>query len=158
MQLAEDLVQDTFVVAAEKIASFRKESLPKTWLFGILNNKIAEHFTKQSKHLSFNVENAESLEYYFNEQGHWKKEFAPNEWTESAEHLLDNEDFNAILQSCLGKLPPQWFLCISMKYLEEKNPQKVCQDLNISPTNYWQIIHRAKIQLRHCIEMNWFQS
>ena len=36
-ELAKDLVQDTFLVASEKINSFKGESSPKTWLFAILN-------------------------------------------------------------------------------------------------------------------------
>lgn len=38
---AEDLVQDTFLAAAEQIDTFRNDSSPRTWLFSILNNKIA---------------------------------------------------------------------------------------------------------------------
>ncbi|MBL7111955.1 MAG: RNA polymerase subunit sigma, partial [Bacteroidales bacterium] len=32
-ELASDLVQDTFLAAAEKTGSFKEESKPKTWLF-----------------------------------------------------------------------------------------------------------------------------
>jgi RNA polymerase sigma-70 factor (ECF subfamily) len=35
-ELAKDLVQDTFLAAAEKISDFKGESSPKTWLFSIL--------------------------------------------------------------------------------------------------------------------------
>ncbi|WP_010421847.1 RNA polymerase sigma factor [Anaerophaga thermohalophila] len=33
--LASDLVQDTFMAAAESLEDFRNESSPKTWLFAI---------------------------------------------------------------------------------------------------------------------------
>ena len=46
-ELARDLVQDTFMAAAEKISSFRGESSPKTFLFSILNNKIVDHYRKK---------------------------------------------------------------------------------------------------------------
>ncbi|MDP2338684.1 MAG: RNA polymerase sigma factor, partial [Bacteroidota bacterium] len=45
-ETAEDLVQDTFLSAYQAMQSFEGRSDPKTWLFGILKNKIAEHFRK----------------------------------------------------------------------------------------------------------------
>ena len=46
-ELAKDLVQDTFLAAAEKIESFKGDSSPKTWLFSILNHKIIDHYRKK---------------------------------------------------------------------------------------------------------------
>ncbi|PIY34119.1 MAG: hypothetical protein COZ08_03655, partial [Bacteroidetes bacterium CG_4_10_14_3_um_filter_42_6] len=43
-EMAKDLVQDTFMAAAEKISTFKGESTPKTWLFSILNNKIIDYY------------------------------------------------------------------------------------------------------------------
>ena len=45
-ELAKDLVQDTFLVASEKFATFRGESSPKTWLYSILNHKIIDYYRK----------------------------------------------------------------------------------------------------------------
>ena len=46
---AEDLVQDTFLAAAEQIDTFRNDSSPRTWLFSILNNKIAGYYRTSLK-------------------------------------------------------------------------------------------------------------
>ncbi|MCK5276978.1 MAG: RNA polymerase subunit sigma, partial [Cyclobacteriaceae bacterium] len=46
---------------------------------------------------------------------------------------------------------------IHLKYLEEKDGKEICQELGITSSNYWQILHRAKLQLRICIEENWFK-
>ena len=45
-EIAEDLVQDTFMAAFQAINKFEGKSDPKTWLFSILNNKIADHFRR----------------------------------------------------------------------------------------------------------------
>ncbi|MFA5834286.1 MAG: sigma-70 family RNA polymerase sigma factor [Bacteroidota bacterium] len=157
-QSAEDLVQETFLVAAEKMHNFRNESQPRTWLFGILKNKIAEYFRIKSKTPQVHPNNKESFDRFFNMSDGWNKESLPHEWNFSEEQLFDNTDFNQIFEQCMKKLPVQWFACISMKYLEEKNPKIVCQELEISTTNYWQIIHRAKLQLRECLEHHWFNK
>ena len=58
----------------------------------------------------------------------------------------------------MGELPTSWFAAINLKYLEEKKGEIICQELQITPTNFWQILHRAKLQLRKCLEVHWFKK
>lgn len=153
--LASDLVQDTFLAAAQKIESFKEESTPKTWLFSILNHKIIDHYRKKAKQpvkLESLVNSA-----FFDAEGSWRKEKRPQYWAEEP-HLLDDLDFQEVLKQCMDALPQTWNTCVKLKYLSEKKGEDICQELEISPTNYWQIIHRAKLQLRECIEQNWFRE
>jgi RNA polymerase sigma-70 factor (ECF subfamily) len=158
LQIAEDLVQDTFLVAAEKIGSFRGESEPKTWLFGILKNKISEYFKKRAQIQTHRIEDESMPKYFIGDTGHWKPSASPQAWNDEPEHLLDNEVFVDTLNRCLDQLPVQWRRCITMKFLEERKTEIVCQELGISPTNYWQILHRTKLQLRQCLERHWFHT
>ena len=48
-QLAEDLVQDTFLAALQSMDKFKGDSKPKTWLLSILNNKIIDHYRRQAR-------------------------------------------------------------------------------------------------------------
>jgi RNA polymerase sigma-70 factor (ECF subfamily) len=45
---------------------------------------------------------------------------------------------------------------MQLKYLEQKDGKEICQDLGITSSNFWQILCRAKLQVRACIEKNWF--
>jgi RNA polymerase sigma-70 factor (ECF subfamily) len=155
-ELAKDLVQDTFLAAAEKITAFQGDSSPKTWLFAILNHKIIDVYRKKV-HKPVAVE-SDSLFNFFDPDGAWKKEKHPDTWEEDETHLLDDADFQLILKKCLDALPEKWSTCVKLKYLTEKNAEDICQELEIAPTNYWQIIHRAKVQLRDCIDTNWFKK
>ncbi|MCG9879467.1 MAG: sigma-70 family RNA polymerase sigma factor [Bacteroidia bacterium] len=153
-ELAKDLVQDTFVVAFEKIESFKGKSEPLTWLFGILNNKINDHFKKTSR-IGFDSLQAESLsDEIFLESGHWNKEQTFTEWKEEA-HLLDNPSFLKVYERCFENLPLQWRDALFQKYIFGINAKEICQVLNINDTNYWQIIHRAKLVMRNCLEKSW---
>ena len=153
---AKDLVQDTFLAAAEKIESFKGNSSPKTWLFSILNHKIIDSYRKKIKQ----HESMDDQVYlkFFTENGSWKESKAPAHWDYNEQHLLDNDEFQAVLKKCLDALPEKWNLCVKLKYLSEKNSEEICQELNIAHTNMWQIIHRAKLQLRDCVEINWFKN
>jgi len=152
-EVAQDLVQDTFLVATEKFDTFQGKSSPKTWLFSILNNKIVDYYRQKSKkHI---LHEGEFLSYFFNEDGGWKKESAPKHWDDDG-HLLDNNDFLAVLKRCMDALPDSWNATVKLKYLMQKKGEEICKELNITTSNYWQMIHRAKLQLRACIEKKWF--
>lgn len=153
-ETAENLVQETFLAAYQNYEKFEKRSEPKTFLFSILKNKIADHFRKAFRN---NESKIVSTNNFFDENGDWLLEQRPQHW-EHEEHLLDNSDFQKILNDCLGKLPKQWNSSIILKFIEEKESEEICQELAISTTNFWQIIHRAKLQLRKCIELNWFKK
>lgn len=156
IETAEDLVQETFLAAAQKIDTFKGDSSPKTWLFAILKYKIIDHYRK-SVHKPVSM-GANTISAFFDEEGNWQQEKQPKDWEEEETHLLDDDDFLQILQKCLDVLPEKWNTCIKLKYLTEKSGVEICQELDIAPTNYWQIVHRAKLQLRDCIENNWFKN
>ncbi|RQO64509.1 RNA polymerase subunit sigma [Pedobacter sp. KBW06] len=161
---AEDLVQETFLVALKSFDQFEGKSTPKSWLFGILRNKIADHHRQKYRNpgiaMQQQSENSADALFgtLFNVHGEWNVAESPQPWQEERSHLLDNPDFNKTLQDCLGKLPLNWFSAIQLKFMEEKKPEQVCQELGVTPTNYWQIIHRAKLQLRKCLQINWFNG
>jgi RNA polymerase sigma-70 factor (TIGR02943 family) len=155
-ELAKDLVQDTFLAAAEKIDGFKGNSTPKTWLFSILNNKIIDFYRKKAHQPLKKDTNI--LSEFFDGNERWKSGRVPHDWHEDENHLLDNHDFRDILRQCLEELPDKWNACVQLKFLENKKGEDICQDIGITPSNFWQIIHRAKLQLRDCIENNWFDS
>jgi len=155
-ELAKDLVQETFLAAAEKIDSFKGNSSPKTWLFAILNHKITDHYRKKMNQ-AVNLDH-QVFSKFFDEEGTWSREKRPLDWQEEEQHLLDNPTFQKVLEDCLHELPENWHTAVKLKYLLSKKGDEICQELNISRTNYWQIIHRAKLQLRDCIQTNWLKD
>ena len=89
----------------------------------------------------------------FDENDHWKN---PKEHSfEVEEHLLDNADFNSTLEKCMENLPEKWRMAIHSKYLTDVSVDEICKQLEVSIANYWQIIHRAKLHLKNCIDKNW---
>lgn len=163
-ETSEDLVQETFLAAFKSIDKFKGNSQPKTWLFSIVNNKIMDYHRKLFRrgplhqfHLSSKSEDRDVLDNFFDNEGTWKPEAKPSDWQEIEGHLLDNSEFTKVLNYCMGDLPGNWFSAVHLKYLEEKDGKEICQELGISSSNYWQILHRAKLQLRICIEKKWFK-
>lgn len=153
---AKDLVQETFLAVAEKIDGFKGESTPKTWLFSILNHKIIDFYRKKISQPVF-IE-SQSLSNFFESDGDWQENKKPRNWQDDDDHLLDDDEFQSVLKRCLDSLPEKWNTCVKLKYLTEKSGDDICQELGITPSNFWQLIHRAKVQLRDCVEKNWFNN
>ena len=157
-EIAEDIVQDVFVAAYQSYQRFEGQSSPKTWLYAILNRKIADYFRDQYKGAHTEEDHSQPLmQMMFAPDGHWSDYGRPQEWHEDA-NLLDNPEFQSTLTDCMHKLPPNWHAVIQYRFIEEKKSEDVCQELQITSTNLWQIMHRAKIQLRKCLEMHWFAA
>jgi len=121
-----------------------------------MKNKIADHYRKSYKE---GTNNSVSNHQFFESDGNWLLNERPKEWNQTYEvQLLDDPNFSKTLQKCLSALPQQWNASIVLKYIDEKDSKIICQELGITTSNYWQILHRAKLQLRKCLEINWFKK
>ena len=151
---AEDLVQDVYVAAYSAVEQFQEKSNPLTWLIGILQHKVSDYYRKKYK-----GNPQVSLDHFFDHQEFWKDtDGILKNWDSHDDSLLDNEAFNAFLEKCLEELPERWRTLVKLTYLEEKKSAEICQDTNISTTNYWKILQRSRLQLRECLQFNWFEK
>ena len=160
-EIAKDIVQETLLSALQNLQSFRGDSSEKTWLFSILKNKIIDHYRKSSadKTVSFSeAGDSFKLDDYFDAEGEWKESAAPENWSRSGHDDYRSKEFHEVLQKCLAKLTAQCRAIFSLKYLDELESEEICKRLTISTSNYWVIMHRAKLALRRCIEKNWLES
>lgn len=153
--LAEDLVQETFLSAWKAKDSFKGEASEKSWLFTICKNKIIDHYRKKAKDIVQPLAYKDHSDEYFNEAEHWTKEDQPQDWGFDYHQGIDNRDFYKILEACKKKLHQIQQSVFVMKYMEELDSAEICKALGITSSNYWVLIHRAKLQLRTCLEKNW---
>lgn len=160
LEIAEDLVQETFFAAVRTSSNFRGKSSERSWLCGILKNKICDHFRKLGRETCFtDLEFLDDeLSHKFVPQGFWNHEAGPLEWKPEAEVVMHRTEFWATFRDCLAKLPERVANVFMLREMEEMETQQICRDLNISPNNLWVMLHRARMALRECLEMNWFKD
>ena len=155
-EIAEDLVQDTFLSALKGLASFRGESSPLTWLTSILRRKIIDHYRRMSTKKEVSASRFVSP---FHQEGthedHWLQERAPGNWHEKTENPMQQDEFQKIMQQCLSLLPDKWKSVFMLKVMEEMSTDEVCKEIGCTSSNLWVILHRARLQLRECIENKW---
>jgi RNA polymerase sigma-70 factor, ECF subfamily len=161
---AEDMVQETFLAALTGGKSFSGKSAEKTWLVGIMKNKIADYYRRASRETSFT-----DLEFYQEEEndrfvaggpfmGAWIHELGPIEWASSPGASLDNQAFWKTFHECAGKLPKNISTAFCLREIDDLDSKEVCRLLNVSENNLWVMLHRARMALRRCLETNWFSK
>ena len=91
-------------------------------------------------------------------QGFWNHEHGPLEWEPEAEVVMHRTEFWETFRNCLSKLPERVADVFMLREMEEMETEQICRDLNISPNNLWVMLHRARMALRECLEMNWFKD
>lgn len=158
--VAEDLVQNTLVAALQSLASFRGESAPATWLIGILKRQIIDHYRRMTRETPLPVSgtgddpegDADLLDRLFASDGHWVSK--PTVWADP-EASLHQEAFLALLEACLKGLAGQSGRVFALREIMELEPEEICKDLKLTRSNYWVLMHRARLRLRQCVERGW---
>lgn len=153
---AEELVQDTLLSALDALDSFRGEATERTWLFLILRRKIIDHYRRRARHPEVSLaaitpDGPTEAAFFQDEDGHWRQEQYPTSW-QSADGALEQQELQQTLRTCQQKLPTQHAAVFVLRFVEELTAEQICQELSLTSSNYWVIVHRAKLQLRRCLE------
>jgi RNA polymerase sigma-70 factor (TIGR02943 family) len=159
--VAEDMVQEALLAAFQARGRFSGESSERSWLTGILKHKILDHFRRLKREQTMSPADAlpPELEDRFDDLGVWKHDPAlgPQDWGEDASALLQRKEFMAVLKQCLGKLPSRIADAFVLREMEGVESGRIRELLGISPSNFWVLLHRARMQLRLCLEQNWLK-
>ena len=156
-QTAEDLVQETFLAGLQAAANFRGDAAERTWLISILRNKICDHFRRLARERTSPHGDDGDLVVdgaFTAGSEHWVER--PGAWLVDDEALLANREFWEVFHECLRGLPSRQAAAFVLRQMEDLDAERVCQDLGITATNLWVMLHRARCRLRACLEAHWF--
>lgn len=154
---AEDAVQDTLAAMLEVSSDTFGQSDPRRYLFGILKHKITDRVRRKYRpEVGYQEAFEDELDnVLFNERGHWVQGVAPPAWT-TPDEQLHTDQFFAVVDICVHKLPAKPARVFSMKELLECEPEEICTTLGLSKADYWQCMSRARKQIQLCLNENWF--
>jgi len=156
---AEDLTQETLIEGIKKSDAFEGRSHERTWLTGILRNKIKAHFRRQTR--APKIEELDSnMPPYFNRHGHWDPETRSvgHKWNPDPGQALQSKEFYKVLKECISKLPKNAAAVFTLREMEAMTTKSIAQELSISESNIWTLLHRARLQLRSCLSSNDIRS
>jgi RNA polymerase sigma-70 factor (TIGR02943 family) len=152
---AEDAVSDTVLAALAKPQAFAGQSQLKTWLIGILKHKLIDQIRRHSREVSTTTaEDGDDIDaLLFNDDGAWRE--APAEWGDP-EATLGRREFFEVLEVCVDQLPGVQGRIFMMREWLELDTAEICKELNITATNAWVLLHRARLRLQTCLQERWF--
>ncbi len=147
--LAEEAVQETFLSALKSIDQYRQTGSEGAWLMGILKRKVIDQARSQAKQPAA-LENDPIVSALFDNRGNWSKSAKAN----SAMRLdsIEREEFKVVFQDCLQKLPPTQASTFWLREVQQECAEEVCKALEISSSNFWVLMHRARLALAECMK------
>lgn len=153
---AEEVVQETLLAALRAAERFAQTSSERTWLVGILKHKIVDRIREQvrSDRTTELSQVDEVVQDQFSRRGTWKTK--PLAWGAGPGQSLEQQEFWDALVSCVGTLPPRLAEAFWLREVEDVPSDQVCKEMQLTPTNLWTLLHRARSRLRRCMEVNWF--
>lgn len=158
--VAEDLVQESLLAALRAAGRYAGRSSERTWLAGILKNKVLDYYRRAGRETSFT-----DLEFYSEDEDrtfdnpsfpdHWNGPWAPQPWPEPGA-ALDSEAFWKVFRLCVAKVPERAARVFLLREVDGVPSDEICRTLDITPNNLWVMLHRTRMALRRCLEENWF--
>lgn len=157
---AEDLVQETLLAALQSRGHFAGHSSERTWLIGILKHKLADHWRRLGRETMLenpadNDDPDALLDRLFDAENgdHWR--LPPFRWPDP-DAALEQRQFWTALSGCIDALPPAHAQAFALCEIDGATGTEACKVLDVSPTNLWVMLHRARLRLRQCLEIHWF--
>ena len=161
---AEDAVQETLLAALQSGTAFEGKSSLKTWLTGILKHKIIDTYRRQSRERTAEPVRDEGdqigeeayADLYFEthtENEHWRS--APGTWSDP-EQSFEQKRFWETFEQCSQGLSEQAARVFTMREFMGMETEDICKELEITSTNCWVLLYRARMNLRQCLETRWF--
>ncbi len=152
-EMAQDLISETFLAGLKSMKNFKGEASERTWLISILKRKIIDHYRKSNSkkgkaevHINYKDEESE---------GDWLEERVADPFDKTAEDSIQNKELGEAIYNCLSKLPEKQATIFRMKTIENIDTEVICNEFNITPSNFWVIIHRARTAMAGCMKKNW---
>lgn len=153
--IAKDLISETFLAGLKAMKNFKGNATERTWLVAILKRKIIDYYRK----INSKKGKAEVKVNYNNsdQEGDWLEERIAASATGNAEDKMLNIELREAIFSCLESINPKHAKIFKEKTLDKRATKVICNEHNITASNLWVIIHRARTALAECMKEKWLK-
>ncbi|MBN3458751.1 sigma-70 family RNA polymerase sigma factor [Mycobacterium sp. DSM 3803] len=159
-ELAEEVVQETWIAVLRGIDRFEGRSALRTWLFTIMVNIAKARGLQERRHADLQVlaasggtvDPARFREAGDRWPGHWKEHEAPVPFPDTPEGSVLGEELMTVARRELDKLPPRQREVVMMRDVLGLESAEVCDLLEISAANQRVLLHRGRAAVRQALE------
>jgi len=151
-EAAEEVVQETFVAALRARDQYSGQGSEGAWLLGICKRKVVDHVRRRNRPDSsvggdLGPDPAEAM---FDAVGNWR--FDPRIRKGRPEGALERQEFWQAFRGCLQRLSQRQADAFTLRELENLESDQICKELEISASNLWVLLHRARLGLMQCMK------
>jgi len=156
---AEDAVSETLLAAVEGLERFDGRSQVQTWAVGILKHKIIDQFRRSGREVALDAQEeiaeGDDLDALFQADGH--RVSPPGAWGDP-EASLARVEFFTVLQTCIDRLPAPLARAFLLREWIELETAEICKEMQVTATNCFVMLYRARMRLQECLQENWFAA
>lgn len=158
--VAEDVVQETWIALLKGIDGFEGRSSLRTWLFTVLINVAKARGVRDRRDSDLAVKaftdgtvdparfRAAGEEW----QGHWRDDAAPTPFPETPEGSVLGDELVAVARRELDKLPERQRVVVTMRDMLGMDSAEVRELLDVSVANQRVLLHRGRAAVRQGLE------
>jgi RNA polymerase sigma-70 factor (ECF subfamily) len=151
---AEDAVQETLLAGLQARGSYEGRASERSWLTAILKRKVVDHIRRARRSRVVEETGGDPSDALFDERGMWKSTPAVPDGDPAA--ALETREFWEAFRRCLAALPRRLADAFALRELEELDTEEIRQVLEVSATNLWVMLYRARMRLWRCLQAGWF--
>jgi RNA polymerase sigma-70 factor, ECF subfamily len=159
-EIAEDVVQETWIAVLKGINAFEGRSSLRTWLFTILINIAKRRGMREQRDadvavIAFTggtVDPARFRDFDDPYPGHWKPDEVPSPFPDTPEGSVLGDELITVARGELDKLPERQRLVVTMRDMLGLDSAEVCDLLDISVANQRVLLHRGRAAVRQAFE------
>lgn len=156
-EASEEVVQESFVAALRHVDQYAGTGSERAWLLGILKRKIIDHIRVRNRTVNLTDDESPDLsEALFDKRGNWNVEVRSA--GRQPLDALEREEFWRILRCCLDGLPNRQADVFVLREMDDLTTDEICKELEITASNLWVLLHRARLRLSMCMKTRWHQE
>lgn len=159
-EIAEEVVQETWIALLKGIGRFEGRSSLRTWLFAVMINiakarGVRERRDADAAVAAFTGGTVDPDRFRPDGDrwpGHWKQNEEPSPFPDTPEGSLLGDELVAVARRELEKLPERQRIVVTLRDMLGFDSAEVCEMLDISVANQRVLLHRGRAVVRQALE------
>ncbi len=159
-EIAEEVVQETWIALVNGIDRFEGRCSVRTWLFTVMINIAKARGIRERRdadaaiaaYTGGTVDPARFRKAGELWHGHWKDSEAPAAFPDTPEGSVLGGELLAIARAELDKLPERQRVVVTMRDMLGFDSREVCDLLDITVANQRVLLHRGRAAVRQALE------
>lgn len=159
-EIAEEVVQDTWIAFIKGIDGFEGRSSLRTWLFTVMVNIAKKRGVRERRDadvavMAFTggtVDPARFRAAGDEWPGHWRDDSQPCPFPDTPEGSALGDELMAVAQRALDALPERQRVVVTLRDMLGFDSSEVCESLDISVANQRVLLHRGRAAVRQVLE------